>query len=59
MVYEWVHAELSDETPVTAELRRMFKRLRDDYGKRSDADLTIEHLHLLTLSMRSNSELQP
>jgi len=39
MVNEWVHAELTDETSVTAELRRMFKQLRDDYGKRSDAEL--------------------
>jgi hypothetical protein len=39
IVNEWVHAELRDETPVTAELRRMFNQLRDDYGKRSDAEL--------------------
>lgn len=39
MVNEWVYAELTSETPVTAELRRMFKQLRDDYGKRSDTEL--------------------
>jgi hypothetical protein len=39
MVNEWLQAELSEATPVTAELRRMFRQLRDDYGKRSDTEL--------------------
>jgi len=39
MVDEWLKAELSDATPVTAELTRMFKQFRDDYGKRSDTEL--------------------
>ena len=39
MVNEWVDAELSGATPVTAELRSMFKQLREEYGKRSDAEL--------------------
>lgn len=59
MVNEWVHAELSDETPVTAELKRMFKQLRGDYGRDRTTSLTIEHLYLLTLSMRWSSGSQP
>jgi hypothetical protein len=39
MVNEWLQAELSEATPVTAELRRMFRQLRDDDGKRSDTEL--------------------
>ena len=39
MVNEWLNAELSDDTPVTAELRRVFKEFRDDYGKRSGTEL--------------------
>lgn len=36
---EWLEAELSDATPITAELRQMFRQLRHDYGKRSDTEL--------------------
>jgi hypothetical protein len=39
MVNEWLNAELSDYTPVTAEQRQLFKEFRDDYGKRSDTEL--------------------
>ena len=39
MVNEWLNAKLSDDTPVTAQLRQMFKQFRDDYGKRSDTEL--------------------
>lgn len=39
MVNEWLIAKLSDDTPVTAELRQMFKQFRHDYGKRSDTEL--------------------
>ena len=39
MVNEWLKAELSDATPVTAEVRQMFRQLRNDYGKRSDTEL--------------------
>ncbi len=39
MVNEWLNAELSDDTPVTAELRQLFKQFRDDYGNRSDTEL--------------------
>lgn len=39
MVNEWVRAEVGDDTPVTAEFRRMFKQLRDDYRTRSDAEV--------------------
>ena len=39
MVNEWLNAEPSDATPVTAELREMFRQLRDDYGKRWDTEL--------------------
>ncbi len=39
MVNEWLKAELSNATPVTAELRQMFRQLRDDYGKQSDTEL--------------------
>jgi hypothetical protein len=39
MVNEWLNAKLSDDTPVTAELRRVFKEFRDSYGKRSDTEL--------------------
>lgn len=36
---EWLEAELSDATPITAELRQMFRQLRHDYGKQSDTEL--------------------
>jgi hypothetical protein len=39
MVNEWLNAKLSDDTPVTAELRRVFKEFRNDYGKRSETEL--------------------
>ncbi len=39
MVNEWLNAKLSEDTPVTAELRQVFKELRTDYGKRSDTEL--------------------
>lgn len=39
MVNERLNAKLSDDTPVTAELRQVFKEFRDDYGKRSQTEL--------------------
>jgi hypothetical protein len=39
VVNERLNAKLSDDTPVTAELRQVFKEFRDDYGKRSQTEL--------------------
>ncbi|MBB5168254.1 hypothetical protein HNP02_008268 [Mycobacterium sp. AZCC_0083] len=41
MVNEWLKAELSDAMPVTGELRQMFRKLRDDYGKHRALNLII------------------
>ena len=56
MVNEWLNAALSDDTPVTAELRQMFKQLRDDYGKRSDTELDFRTSVLARRCLRAGAQ---